>query len=374
MAMERTIVYFTPQRARVSIFLFVCSVCAIAAGRNQAEKPVKGPVVQNVQQDRATVTWATGNGQPDFHSIDLTGLEPGRRYEIDLHKYGLDGNVAFETAPSDSRPFSFVVFGDTRSRHDVHRRIVDLILRERPSFVIHTGDLVGNGDVAGDWDRFFEIEHDLLSTTAFYPVLGNHERNAEAYYRYFSFPNGDGQRYSFDWGTAHIAVLDTNEFGKDPFDQEVSWLRDDLARNTKPLVFVAFHHPLYTAVENRRGSAAKLASTLEPVLQQARVTAVFGGHDHDYQHHLKDGIHYVVAGGGGAPLYDGSAIRGLTVKLAKIENFVRIRVSGNQAHVEAIDIEGRLLDSFDVTGRERGQPVTDKLPSSIRGAAAPARF
>jgi hypothetical protein len=34
------------------------------------------------------------------------------------------------------------------------------------------------------------------------------------------------------------------------------------------------------------------------------LTAGFFGHDHNYQHYLKNGVHYVTTGGGGAPLYD----------------------------------------------------------------------
>ncbi len=352
-----------PKKLPALIPAIVCCLAFAIAGKTQPAGQIKGPVVQNVQQDRATIKWSTGNGDTDFHSIELTGLKPGMQYDIDLKKYGLDAKVDFATAPNDSTPFSFVVFGDTRSRHEVHQKIVDLILREHPNFVIHTGDMVGSGNSGGDWDKFFEIEHDLLRTAAFYPMLGNHERNAEVYYKYFSFPNGDGHRYSFDWGAVHIAVLDTNEFGNTSFEDEVNWLKDDLARNKKPLTFVAFHHPLYTALESRRNRAARLAAKLEPVLLAGGVTAVFGGHDHDYQHHLKNGIHYIVAGGGGAPLYNGSPIPGVTVKIAKVENFVRIHVAGGRAHAEAIDIDGNVLDSFDLSGREL-TPPTDQTTTA----------
>jgi hypothetical protein len=70
---------------------------------------------------------------------------------------------------------------------------------EELSFVIHTGDLASNGNNAEDWDRFFEIERDLLRTAGFYPALGNHEREAPVCAKYFSFPEGNCQRYSFDW-------------------------------------------------------------------------------------------------------------------------------------------------------------------------------
>jgi len=340
---------YSPRKGLLCLaFVIGCLLPAGIFATNSTFNPVKGPVIQNVRSDRATVNWVTYEGAEKVHSVEITGLGAGTRHDIDMKKYGVDARVSFDTPPADPKPFSFVVFGDTRSRHEVHKRIVSLIMKEHASFVIHTGDLVGNGNSESDWTRFFEIERDLLRTAAFYPVLGNHERNAKVYYEYFSFPEGNGRRYSFDWGTAHFAALDTNDSGEVSFHDDIRWLKNDLARNKKPLTFVVFHHPLYTAVESRRGAAANLAAMLEPTLLAGRVTAVFGGHDHNYQHHMKDGIHYIVAGGGGAPLYDVSPISGLTLKVAKIENFVRVHVTGDKAQVDAVDIEGNLLESFEL--------------------------
>ncbi|MGB9587887.1 MAG: hypothetical protein ACPL7O_06860, partial [Armatimonadota bacterium] len=33
------------------------------------------------------------------------------------------------------------------------------------------------------------------------------------------------------------------------------------------------------------------------------ITAIFSGHDHTYERSLRDGVHYIVTGGGGAPTY-----------------------------------------------------------------------
>jgi len=40
------------------------------------------------------------------------------------------------------------------------------------------------------------------------------------------------------------------------------------------------------------------------MLEKYHVSGAFFGDDHNYQHYLKNGIHYVVTGGGGAPVYD----------------------------------------------------------------------
>ena len=53
-----------------------------------------------------------------------------------------------------------------------------------------------------------------------------------------------------------------------------------------------------------QGLGARLGELFEPLLLEGGVTAVFAGHDHNYQHHLVKGIHHIVTGGGGAPLYE----------------------------------------------------------------------
>jgi len=333
------------------------------------EKLSKGPVIQNVQTDRATVKWVTAKTvgelrkeggtastaveEPIFHEVELTGLEVGTPYQYDLRKYGIDAQVSFTTAPLGDKPFSFIVFGDNRTRHDVHKKVVERILPEKPQFVLNTGDLVSNGMNPGDWDKFFEIEKDLLRNVPYYPVLGNHERNAPVFSKYFSFPGGNSYRYSFDWGNAHFIGLDSDQFGSSLFAEMQDWLKEDLQRTKKPFIFVFFHHPLYSAVERRTTSATKLAEKLEPLLLAEGVTAVFNGHDHNYQHHLHAGLHHIVTGGGGAPLYDVSPIPNITLKAVKTENYVRVHIEGGKAHLEAVDLEGKILDSFDLEPRPK---------------------
>src|SRR6266404_4618233 len=102
-----------------------------------APKIVGGPVVVNVTPRSAMVVWVMETGQltlraptgaprssPSLHveHTTLTGLQPNTRYE-----YETGGPEAvkgsFKTAPTDAQPFEFVVFGDTRTRHDVHRHV-----------------------------------------------------------------------------------------------------------------------------------------------------------------------------------------------------------------------------------------------------------
>jgi hypothetical protein len=56
----------------------------------------------------------------------------------------------------------------------------------------------------------------------------------------------------------------------------------------------------------------------------------FAGHDHKYQQYLKNGIHYVITGGG-APLYDvDKPTVGTAQKAVCTDNFVRVCVDGTK--------------------------------------------
>jgi 3',5'-cyclic AMP phosphodiesterase CpdA len=257
-----------------------------------------------------------------------------------------------------SEPYSFLVYGDNRTRHDVHRRVIAEVMKHGiPDFVLQTGDMVENGNDSSQWPVFFDIEKDLLRQTAFFPALGNHERNTHYFKDIFQLAS---THYSFDWGNGHFAVIDSdlenvtpavrNEF----WAEESRWLEEDLQTHQKAgYRFVMAHHPPFTAVSYRQGNNPHMTA-LTTMFEKYHVSAGFFGHDHNYQHYLKNGIHYVTTGGGGAPLYDvNKPPDGITQKVVSIENFVNVAVNGKTAHLQAIAIDGRVLDEFDIASSVR---------------------
>jgi hypothetical protein len=91
-------------------------------------------------------------------------------------------------------------------------------------------------------------------------------------------------------------------------------------------------------------------TALEPLFEKYKVSAGFFGHDHNYQHYLKDGVHYFITGGGGAPLYDVDfPPAGIVKKVESTENFVSVRVTAGKAHLEAFKPNGDSIDISDLT-------------------------
>jgi hypothetical protein len=351
----------------------IALICALLGASLQlfaAEKMVGGPFVVNVGPRSATLVWIVGAGEATLgiepgkaektapvlraERVAYTGLQPGTTYYYDVN--GLDeGRGSFKTAPREPADFQFVVYGDTRTRHDMHRRVIAAVLKHGiPDFVLHTGDLVADGADSAQWPVFFDIERELLRHTAFYPSLGNHERNNRQYYDFF---NVSTPYYSFDWGQAHFIVLNsdignaaTSNAARESFwTEQVRWLEEDLAKSQKAdFRFVVAHHPPITAVSRRQGDNREMAA-LVPLFEKEHLTAGFFGHDHNYQHYLKNGVHYVTTGGGGAPLYDvDKPPAGITQKVISTEHFVAVKVTGKSAHVEAFGLDGSVLDRIDL--------------------------
>ncbi len=350
-----------PYRRLLGILFSLAALCAAA------DKIVGGPFVVNVEPRAATVAWvvegngvklgaAPGNWTAGAASlrgerVTFTGLEPGKTYHYELEAAGAGGKGMFKTPPIAAAPFQFVVFGDTRTRHELHKKVIAAIVPVHPDFVIHTGDLVANGADTAQWPLFFSIERELLRTAAFFPVIGNHERNNRQFYEFFdlSYPY-----YAFNWGAAHFVVLNTDvgniavsEMARDGFwAEQMRWLEADLDKNAKAeFLFVVSHHPPLTAVSKRQKHDERMEMLIE-LLEKHKVTAMFSGHDHNYQHHFKNGIHYIVTGGGGAPLYPVDAsIPGVTRKMLSTEHFVKVKIEGKTAAAEAIALDGRVLDT-----------------------------
>lgn len=346
------------------IALFVVVLSSLTA-QPAAEKIVGGPYIVNDGQRTATVMWIVQTGQvtvstepgkpdkvvPVLHAEKtvLRGLAPGKSYTYQAFA-GAQGRGSFKTPPSGDVPFEFVVFGDTRTRHDVHRAIIAGILKTaHPDFIMHTGDLVADGDDNSLWPIYFDAERELLRKAALFPALGNHEHNASNYFDYMDAR----PYYSFNWGTAHFAVINTDIENAAPmaaqrdafWKEQTSWLEADLAAAQKAQFrFVFGHHPPMTAVERRQGDNPHMTA-LEPMFEKYKLTAGFFGHDHNYQHYLKNGVHYFVTGGGGAPLYDvNKPPAGITKKVESTENFVVVKVAGKDVRVEAFKPGGESID------------------------------
>jgi hypothetical protein len=271
-----------------------------------------------------------------FHTVLLDGLEPATTYAYRARIGQLTSERGrFRTAPEDaSRPFTFVVYGDSRSDAAAHARVVRAIEAVETDFLLGTGDVVPTGGDKSAWEQFFALEAALLRDRCLFATLGNHDlelvavQPRRAYVRYFGAASAPQPYFTFRWGNTRLFALDA----MDSWDgAQAVWLRTELARSASEpnLVhrIVSMHHAPFSSGPHGPNRSFVRSGLLDS-LRQARVDLVVGGHDHLYERGEVDGLKYIVSGGAGAPLYQAGARQPGSERVASAHHFVEIRVDG----------------------------------------------
>lgn len=287
---------------------------------------------------------------PDWLSISgdvASGVPPDTIDDDSLVLVVSDGELA-DTAVVQLRFLPpLVVYGDTRTGHDAHRRVVAGIRANHPVAVFHVGDLVNDGDVPADWDVFNEITADMRAEAEFFPAPGNHEEQSPLYFDNFSLP-GNEQWYSVERNRVHFIILNTCvDIG--PGSAQYQWLLSDLSSIGDSIWFTVavFHHPPYSTGAHAEDELG-LRAILVPVFEQYGVDVAFTGHDHDYERSYCGDVYYIVTGGGGAPLRDQVRQHACSQVFLPVYHFCRLAVLPDRILVRVIDDAGALIDSWEV--------------------------
>ncbi|MCS7253921.1 MAG: metallophosphoesterase [Armatimonadota bacterium] len=259
-------------------------------------------------------------------------------------------SLVYWFAHSGVEKLTFVVYGDVRTNHDVHRAIVAQILKFKPAFILCTGDLVSRGSVPEQWKTFFEIIKPIMDEKIPYiPAKGNHDIDsgtglwAKAIERLNLKPNtGNPNYFSVQFGNLHFAILDSNSILED--DAQIRWLEREMGASKSLHKFVVFHHPLFTLIERRAASAERFRRRLQPVFNRLKICAAFTGHDHHFYLTKREGVTYITTGGGGAPLYDFDPNRSQKGdSFLKAYHFITIEVEEQSVKATVIGMNGERL-------------------------------
>jgi hypothetical protein len=166
------------------------------------------------------------------------------------------------------------------------------------------------------------------------PAPGNHDyetRGAQGYFDYFGGAAGDPGEgyYSYDLGTWHIIVLNSNcdaVGGCDERSRQGQWLRSDLAAHSATCTLAYWHAPLFSSGKEHGGDEAMRPAW--EMLYQAGADVVLAGHEHNYERFTPQdpdgrpdaqrGIRQFVVGTGGKSLYPfGQQLRTSEVRTAE---------------------------------------------------------
>ncbi|MBF0550487.1 MAG: metallophosphoesterase family protein [Deltaproteobacteria bacterium] len=342
-----------------------------------------GPSPSNYQFGPFVVK-SNGNGknQRQF-SYNITQLTPNT---LTYYQVVVDGEVlvgSFRTAPdSSATSLTFYALGDTRDGIQPFDALSQQILTDMqnsPTLLVHAADYALHGLSEHYWD-FDLFNRDSVNTLKLFTMLqmmgplGNHEGYPGSsfhldlvnigllFYKYFpySFYVQPIQHdrpvhfyYSFGYGPAHFAMLDTWSYSKGmPDSTQLSWLQQDLT-SSKPWKIVTLHTPIIDCCS----SQPDLAAAVTPLLKAGGVQMVIQGHRHYYSRVTQNGIVYLTLGGGGAKLTPANKILPDAIGIEAF-HYAKISLKDNTAAVSVrcqtgtdsnCPHDGYEIDSFTIT-------------------------
>ncbi len=301
----------------------------------------------------------------------VTGLKKGEKYfyqafSVNENRDTISGPVTPVNIPDyNLMPVSFAVLGDTQNSPDIWGAIVKRIYEERPSFIIHVGDLVQNGYNKEDWvEEFFKPAKDLLRFYPLYPVLGNHEGNHPFYYQYIDLPSPEWF-YTVKKGDVLFIFADTN---KDilPGSDQYQKLEKILASSDETWKIMVHHHPVYVSEEGFYGNTWFQRSVhgdpnemhLKKLYDTYGVDLVLNGHAHFYERTWplfndrvdpEKGVVYITTGGGNDEYSKFAANKSwYDARTRVINHFLSVNIVGHTLYGSAIDTAGHVFDTFTI--------------------------
>ena len=227
--------------------------------------------------------------------------------------------------PSRGKHTTVIVYGDQRFTDPSNTRVTDPVARrllvsriadEHPDGILLNGDVPYSGDMVNDYRVYRdETEPWRKANLHVFPALGNHEFHGDARvaleHWWSAFPAVRNRRwYSAQIGEAIYTIsLDSDASLLAGSDQQ-RWLDAQLKDLPKRIRFVvvSLHHPPVADVQTRinishnpRPNEIALRDYLKNLAPQLRARIIVcAGHIHNYERFSRNGVTYLVSGGGGA--------------------------------------------------------------------------
>ena len=308
------------------------------------------PYLQNASPNSITIMWEYSNwdisfvewgnttalGNIDTTTFEITsspscvftakliGLQANTKYYYQVIS-GNSTSIMFDfytpANNADEKSINIVAMSDmqtdgnnpTKFTEIINAGIIDYVqnnyggnTNENLDMILIPGDLVNTGANYSHWkDEFFAQSEPLFSTVPFYPVLGNHEQNANLYFQYVDLQENGTPGYEEHWwykDNSNVRVIGLNSNGPYQIQEQLDWLDSILtitaSDNTIDFVFAELHHPhkseLWTP--GNTSFTGDVISLLENFTSSSgKPTVHFYGHTHGYSRgQSKDHAHLMV--------------------------------------------------------------------------------
>ncbi len=259
------------------------------------------------------------------HKALVTGLEPGTVYTYTVGSKDVRSEAGTFVTDNGDTSFTFIAIADVQaSSAENFEKGADTLraglgMFPDAEFYINCGDFT-NDSTNEEWDYYADSFDSINQTTTIAPVAGNHD--GLGVWNWFNnlfnldvseaVQTLNGVNYSFDYGNAHIAVINTNDMLSTSLSQ-LDWLKKDMNSSDKDWKIVCMHKAPYTlGKDGKWPDALYLQESLAVVLDSCDVDLALCGHDHQYVRTkpltngkpAEDGVTYVLAGTAGSKRYE----------------------------------------------------------------------
>jgi hypothetical protein len=177
-------------------------------------------------------------------------------------------------------------------------------------------------------------------------TLGNHDVRVDGGRYEFDELNMPRAFYKRTVGDVQFFIVNSNSVGP----RQTAWLANALAGSTALWKIVVYHHPAWTCGAYR--SNAAVVKNWVPLFEKYKVNLVLSGHDHNYQRFApRNGVRYVVHGGGGQHLYPlATCPAGYPRRLfgRAIHGFLYLRSSPTDLRGVSVTRARKIIDHFTI--------------------------
>ena len=295
-----------------------------------------------------------------IHKYTINKLTPNKKYYYRIKENDNYHSGTFMSGDGVGDDTTrMLVYGDTRtllSNHNaIAKRITNFVV-ENPKWstlLLHCGDW-NSDDEEITWDREhfnqkYVFTQKLLSEIPIMGTRGNHEYDATQFNKYYRYPYVESGKsyYSFDYGHAHISVVDQYvDFSNG--SAQYNWLKNDVLGSNKRWKILLFHEPAYSDL-GKRPNNVDAQKYLQPFCEQYGIKLVFAGHNHFYAHCVVNDVNHFTFGGGGSELHPVSGTgEGLKMSVSTY-NYGRITLTKDKFKVVAVDTNGTIIDNVGIT-------------------------
>jgi hypothetical protein len=257
-------------------------------------------------------------------------------------------------------PFSFVIAGDSGAWPDptadaIFAQLLRQIAELRPVFFAHLGDFAGPGTPERH-RHYLELVSGLRVPNVC--LIGNHDledpRAGDAWSavhgpRNFQFACGHTRFVAIDGASGQAGPLGdtTPPDTAGPGPDALRYLDEALAEAPEPQRVVLLHAPPHLdghyAPQPECGFKQGEAEFLG-IIRRHGVKLVCCAHGLGYDHHVRDGIRFVMSGGGGSALY--LSYRGAGTDRGSLFHAVHITLQAGGG------VSGRVLQAFAAPGSD----------------------